>query len=70
MKQIIYWLSVVAPIVDGIKTTCKCISAGIEAGKADVQKAKEQAEADSFLDLVNSNSLGLEEFFKENKNGK
>lgn len=39
LKEIIYWLTVIMPIIDGAKTVCKCISLGIEAGKADLQKS-------------------------------
>lgn len=71
LKQIIYWLTVIMPVIDGVKTVCKCVSAGIEAGRADVRRAKDEAEADLFLDVSNgSSNLDLDEFYKEYKNGK
>lgn len=48
LKKLIYWLTVILPLIDGIKTTVGCVKNGIEQGKADVEAARERANEELF----------------------
>lgn len=48
LKKLMYWLTVVAPLIDAGKTIVKCVGDGIEQGKSDVQAAKERANIEFF----------------------
>lgn len=49
-----YWLTIVAPLIDAGKTIVKCVGDGIEQGKADVQEAKKRANIELFKNSYSS----------------
>lgn len=45
-----YWLTIVAPVIDAGKTIVNCVGAGIEQGKKDVEDARQRANIKYFID--------------------
>lgn len=43
-----YWLTVVLPLIDSVKTVVGCVSDGIEQGRQDIREARERANKDLF----------------------
>lgn len=58
LKKIIYWASVIMPVIDGIKTAAQCVETGIQQGKVDVQETKIRNNEIKFND-ANSNDTAI-----------
>lgn len=62
LKKLIYWLTLVAPVIDAGKTIVNCVGAGIEQGKKDVANARQQANIDFFVDAHRSGNDDINQY--------
>lgn len=50
-----YWLTVVAPLIDAGKTVVRCVNDGIEQGRKDVAEARKRANEEFFKSAYRPN---------------
>lgn len=55
LKKVIYWLSVVMPVIDGIKNVTALVMKGIEDERQSIIEARARAKQDLFNDLERAN---------------
>lgn len=56
LKKLMYWLTVVVPLIDGTRTVVRCINDGIEQGRRDVEEARQRANEEYFKSAHQSNA--------------
>lgn len=59
LKKALYWLSLVAPVVDAGKVIITAINDGIVKGKEDVAREKERANCELFNRCMSDTNRGV-----------
>lgn len=62
-KKIIYWLTLILPVIDGVKTVATAINDGIEKGREDVRREKERVNCELFSDCMSHSNDGIDAYF-------
>lgn len=55
LKKVIYWLSIIAPLIDGVKNITELVMKGIEDERQSITEARARAKQDLFNDLERAN---------------
>lgn len=63
LKKCLYWLSLVAPVVDATKVVINAINNGIIQGKEDVRREKERANCEYFNRCMSNTNDGVDAKF-------
>lgn len=66
LKKLMYWLTVVMPLIDAGRTVVRCVYDGIEQGRKDVEEARSRANEELFESSHRPDATSDFDFIRKN----